>query len=73
MPYEEDERPIPKDQQFFVVTNLEEQYSIWPVDRPLPLGWKATGFTGSREVCLDHISEVWTDMRPLSLRNQSKP
>ncbi len=56
--------------RFQVVVNHEEQYSIWPVDRELPLGWKAEGFVGLKQACLDHIEEVWTDMRPLSLRKQ---
>lgn len=51
-----------------VVRNSEEQYSIWPAARELPSGWQATGFDGGREECLAHIDEVWTDMRPLSLR-----
>lgn len=51
-----------------VVMNHEEQYSIWPADRDLPLGWRNTGKTGTKEECLAHIDEVWTDMRPLSLR-----
>jgi MbtH protein len=51
-----------------VVANHEEQYSIWPADRELPLGWRNTGKTGTKEECLAHIDEVWTDMRPLSLR-----
>lgn len=51
-----------------VVVNEEEQYSIWPADRPLPLGWSDTGNEGSKSECLDHIGTVWTDMRPLSLR-----
>jgi uncharacterized protein YbdZ (MbtH family) len=51
-----------------VVLNHEEQYSIWPVDRELPNGWRAEGTTGSRDEVLAHIDEVWTDMRPLSLR-----
>ncbi|MCW6007280.1 MbtH family NRPS accessory protein [Micromonospora sp. CPCC 205371] len=52
-----------------VVVNLEEQYSIWEADRQPPDGWRAYGFTGGREECLRHIAEVWTDMRPLSVRN----
>lgn len=56
--------------QFKVVVNDEEQYSIWPVDRNNPLGWRDAGKSGSREECLAHIKEVWTDMRPLSLRRQ---
>lgn len=53
-----------------VVKNQEEQYSIWPVGKDLPLGWLDAGFDGSKQSCLDHIEEVWTDMRPLSLRKQ---
>lgn len=52
-----------------VVVNHEEQYSIWPTYREVPLGWKDTGKSGSKEECLDYIKEVWLDMRPLSLRN----
>lgn len=57
-------------EEFQVVVNHEEQYSIWPVERELPLGWKAEGFKGSKEACLKHIEEIWTDMRPLSLRKK---
>lgn len=53
-----------------VVVNHEEQYSIWFADRPLPLGWQDVGVSGTKEVCLAHIEEVWTDMRPLSLRKK---
>lgn len=51
-----------------VVINHEEQYSIWPEHRDNPLGWNDVGKTGSKQDCLDYIKEVWTDMRPLSLR-----
>ncbi len=53
-----------------VVVNDEEQYSIWPVDRENPLGWRDAGKSGSKSECLAYIKEVWTDMRPLSLRKQ---
>ncbi|CAA9295628.1 MAG: MbtH-like NRPS chaperone [uncultured Gemmatimonadetes bacterium] len=53
-----------------VVMNHEEQYSIWPADRELPLGWSAVGKTGPKAECLAHIEEVWTDMRPRSLRER---
>lgn len=53
-----------------VVKNHEEQYSIWPTGKDLPLGWLDAGFDGSKQSCLDHIETVWTDMRPLSLRKQ---
>ncbi|MER7455987.1 MbtH family NRPS accessory protein [Micromonospora sp. NPDC126480] len=51
-----------------VVRNDEEQYSIWPEHKELPAGWTPDGVTGSKEECLAHIDEVWTDMRPRSLR-----
>ena len=55
-------------QAYLVVLNDEEQYSIWPAGRDMPPGWRADGFTGTEADCLAHIDEVWTDMRPLSLR-----
>lgn len=55
---------------YCVVLNDEEQYSIWWVDRELPAGWRTDGTKGSREECLAHIGEIWTDMRPLSLRRR---
>jgi len=53
-----------------VVVNHEEQYSIWPEYRENPLGWKSVDKKGLKQECLDYIKEVWTDMRPLSLRQQ---
>ena len=51
-----------------VVVNHEEQYSIWPIEKEVPLGWNTVGKSGSKEECLAYIQKVWTDMRPLSLR-----
>ena len=51
-----------------VVVNHEEQYSIWPADRENALGWSDAGKSGPKAECLAYIKEVWTDMRPLSLR-----
>jgi MbtH protein len=53
-----------------VVMNHEEQYSIWPADRENAPGWTNAGKSGSRAECLAYIKEVWTDMRPLSLRQK---
>jgi len=55
---------------YTAVVNDEEQYSIWPADRELPLGWRAAGKTGTKREVLAWIEEVWTDMRPLSLRKK---
>jgi len=53
-----------------VVVNHEEQYSIWPEYRENPAGWNDAGKVGPKAECLAHIKEVWTDMRPLSLRKK---
>jgi MbtH protein len=58
------------DATYQAVRNDEEQYSIWPGDRELPAGWYAAGFTGRKVECLAWIDEVWTDMRPKSLRER---
>lgn len=58
------------DDDFLVVVNDEEQYSIWPSDRDLPAGWRAEGTRGGKESCLAHIEQVWTDIRPLSVRRR---
>lgn len=52
-----------------VLVNHEEQYSIWAADRENPAGWQDAGKSGTKEECLAHIREVWTDMRPKSLRD----
>ncbi len=50
------------------VVNDEEQYSIWLADRDNPNGWRDGGKIGTKAECLEYIQQVWTDMRPLSLR-----
>jgi len=56
--------------QYKVVINQEEQYSIWQADRENPPGWLDAGKTGTKAECLAYIGEVWTDMRPLSVRKR---
>jgi MbtH protein len=63
--HEEEDQTIYK-----VVVNHEEQYSVWPADKDNPLGWRDAGKSGSKAECLAYIKEVWTDMRPLSLRSR---
>lgn len=65
MAWDEEDQAI-----YAVVVNDEEQYSIWPEYKPLPSGWRTVGKSGPKAECLAHIKEVWTDMRPLSLRKQ---
>jgi len=66
------EENLEDDSRYEVVVNHEEQYSIWPEGREIPLGWNTTGKAGSKAECLAYIEQVWTDMRPLSLREQMK-
>jgi MbtH protein len=58
------------DRVYTVVMNHEEQYSIWPHDRPAPKGWRSAGIIGSKSACLEYIDAVWTDLRPASLRRR---
>jgi MbtH protein len=55
--------------RFKVVLNQEEQFSIWPVARGVPAGWKEEGYVGSEEACLQYIDQIWINMVPLSLRS----
>jgi MbtH protein len=59
------------DRQYLVVRNHEEQYSVWPADRPPPAGWEEVGFRGTKPECLAHVDQVWTDLRPKSLRERA--
>ena len=64
---EDNEDPF---ESYAVVVNHEEQYSIWPTEKTIPSGWRTVGKEGAKKECLDYIGEVWTDMRPLSLRKK---
>lgn len=64
MAFEDDEDP---NTQYLVLMNCEEQYSLWPKHIAVPKGWE-TKFEGTRKDCGAYVNEVWTDMRPLSLR-----
>jgi MbtH protein len=54
--------------EYQVLVNSEEQYSLWLAGQAIPNGWRQVGPTGQKQVCLDYVKEVWTDMRPLSVR-----
>ncbi len=56
--------------RYKVVVNREQMYSIWPVDRENPLGWRDVGRSGAKQECLDYIEEVWTDLRSATLREK---
>ena len=54
--------------EYQVLVNIEEQYSLWLAGQAIPNGWRQVGPKGQKQVCLDYVKEVWTDMRPLSVR-----
>jgi MbtH protein len=58
-----------RSQQFQIVLNIEQQYSIWPVDQPLPDGWLPTGRAGTKAECLAFIDAAWNEVTPLSQRH----
>ncbi|WP_405161494.1 MbtH family protein [Nocardia sp. NBC_01499] len=53
---------------FHVLTNEEEQYSLWPVFAEVPSGWKIVLGEASRADCIEYVEKSWKDMRPKSLR-----
>jgi len=57
-----------EDGVFTVLVNREAQYSLWPEWKAIPGGWTDTGVQGDKRTCLEYVDKVWTDMRPLSLR-----
>ncbi|PHM44689.1 MbtH-like protein [Xenorhabdus mauleonii] len=58
--------------EYLVVVNDEEQYACVRAEWPAAIGWRATGFSGTKEVCRKWIEDIWIDMRPASLRNDFK-
>lgn len=60
---------IDEDKNYNIVINIEEQYSIWPIYKAVPNGWRIVSeYPMSKDECLKQINTLWTDMRPLSLR-----
>jgi MbtH protein len=60
---------LPEDFRYRVLVNDEEQYSIWRGDVAIPAGWSVIR-EGTRPECLAFVEQVWTDIRPLSLRRR---
>ena len=61
---------LPIEAMYEVVINHEEQYSLWPAEKTIPNGWRAAGKRDTQAACLEFIRENWTDMTPLSVRQQ---
>lgn len=60
----------PNDTQILwrVLRNHEGRYSMMRATHAVPAGWTPVGDAALRSECLDRISALWTDMRPLSVQ-----
>jgi uncharacterized protein YbdZ (MbtH family) len=69
----EDDEALPDD--WVVLLNDDEQYSLWPALNKVPAGWRLVGTRGSKPQALAYIELHWTDMRPKSSRpsNDRRP
>ncbi|WP_172381757.1 MbtH family NRPS accessory protein [Streptomyces sp. MNP-20] len=56
--------------RYQVLRNDEDQYSLWPIDVDVPAGWHRTDKEGTEAECSAYVDQVWTDMRPRSLRER---
>ena len=57
-------------EEYICLINEEEQYQIWFAWKEIQLGWNQVGSKGIKEEVLKYVKEVWTDMRPKSLRDK---
>ncbi|ROU06211.1 MbtH family protein [Lysobacter enzymogenes] len=55
-------------EDYIVLINDEEQYSLWSQSIPVPPGWRVTHGPAARQACLDYVDEVWKDLTPRSVR-----
>lgn len=65
-PFEDDSR------RYVVLSNDEEQYSLWPATMEVPGGWTVVHSADTRQACLEYVEQNWTDMRPKTLREASR-
>jgi MbtH protein len=62
------------DSIYIVMINQEEEFSIWPANRELPLGWnRYKSFVGNREIVLGYIKEIWTDQKSRNPLTRTDP
>ncbi|WET82502.1 MbtH family protein [Amycolatopsis sp. QT-25] len=61
------------DEQYLVLTNHENQHSLWPGFADVPPGWTTAFGPDGRQACLDFVERNWTDITPRSLLREEKP
>lgn len=54
--------------EFRVIISDQGQYSIWPAERDLPVGWQGVGKVGTREQCLAYIKRIQAKSGPRGRR-----
>jgi MbtH protein len=55
------------DAEYLVLTNHENQHSLWPAAIAVPDGWTTVHGPDTREAALAYVDANWTDLRPASL------
>ncbi|QOV35723.1 amino acid adenylation domain-containing protein [Streptomyces ferrugineus] len=55
-----------RDGQFLLLADDEGRHALWPAPLTVPSGWH-TVHRGGHAECLERATELWTDMRPLSV------
>ncbi len=55
------------DAEYLVLTNDENQHSLWPASIAVPEGWTTVHGPDTREAALAYVDAHWTDLRPASL------
>ncbi|ALG06274.1 MbtH family protein [Kibdelosporangium phytohabitans] len=66
--------PFESDQDdYLVLTNHEDQHSLWPVFADVPAGWTTAFGPAARAACLEFVERNWTDITPTSARREQQP
>ena len=62
------DNPFERDDiDYRVLTNDENQHSLWPEFLDVPPGWHPVFGPASRADCVEYVDREWTDIRPASL------
>jgi MbtH protein len=54
-------------EMYQLVMNLQNELSIWPEGKDLPVGWRSTGISGCKQDCLDYITDLDAPLMPCDM------
>src|SRR5690349_15149154 len=54
--------------EYAVLVICEAQYSLWVDHREIPIGWRVLVARHKKQACQAYVTEVWTGIRRLGLR-----